>query len=269
MNYKEAVQYLKERCGAQPEFAIVLGSGLSSLADLIEDKIVIPYDEIPGFVQSTVKGHKGNLIFGNLSGRRVVCQQGRFHYYEGWTLEEVTFPVRVFAKLGVKYYLATNAAGSLNVKLQPGQIVLLEDHINFIGENPLHGPNKEEFGIRFPSLHEAYDIQLREIVKKSAIANDIPIEEGVYVAVAGPSFETKAECRMFATLGADVVGMSTVPGVIVAIHSGLKVIAMSVVTNMSNIFHSNAHTHEDVQKAAELAKENLEKLISQILIDID
>ncbi|MBN2829850.1 MAG: purine-nucleoside phosphorylase [Candidatus Cloacimonetes bacterium] len=265
MDFNIAVQYLKQRCGAIPETAIVLGSGLSTLADLIEDKIIIPYKDIPGFVQSTVEGHSGNLIFGNLSGKRVVCQQGRFHYYEGWSLEQITFPVRVFALLGVKNYIATNAAGSLNETMTPGQIVLIKDHINHLGVNPLRGVNLSEFGVRFPSLHDAYSYQLRELALKTAQENAISLKEGVYIAVSGPSFETKAECKMFASWGADVVGMSTVPGVIVAVHCGLKVLAFSVVTNMTNIFHSLEHTHEDVQKAAELAKDNLELIISQIL----
>jgi purine-nucleoside phosphorylase len=180
-------------------------------------------------------------------------------------MDEVTLPVRVFALLGVKNFIATNAAGSLNAELQPGDIVLIKDHINFLGANPLRGANLTEFGVRFPSLHDAYNAELRALAKGTAGEHAIKIQEGVYIAVSGPSFETKAECKMFASWGADVVGMSTVPGVIVAIHSGMKVLAFSVVTNMTNIFHSQAHTHEDVQKAAEMAKENLQLLISQIL----
>ncbi len=269
MNYKEAVEYIKSRCKQTPEVAIVLGSGLSSFADTIQNKVVIPYSEIPGFVQSTVEGHAGNLIFGTIGEKFIVCQQGRFHFYEGWTMEEITFPVRVFSLLGVKYYFATNAAGSLNEALQPGQLMILNDHINFMGVNPLRGDNKSEFGVRFPSMHEAYDNGLRELAKVVAKENKIDLAEGIYVAVSGPSFETRAECRMLAGWGADVVGMSTVPGVITAVHCGLKVFTCSVVTNMTNIFHSEAHTHEDVQKAAELAKDNLQTIISQIIERLD
>ncbi len=265
MSYKETIDYLYQQGIEVPEIVIVLGSGLSTFAELIEDKLIIPYSSIPGFVDSTVQGHEGNLIFGKISGANVVCQQGRFHYYEGWSMEQIIYPIRVFAKLGAKYYFATNAAGSLNSSMIPGQLVLLKDHINFMGANPLRGENKSEFGVRFPSMHNAYDSKLRSIALEVANSHDIDLKEGVYIAVSGPSFETKAECKMLADWGADVVGMSTVPEVIASVHSGLRVLCCSVVTNMTNIFHSEAHSHEDVQKAAELAKDNLQKLISQVI----
>ncbi|HET9986683.1 MAG TPA: purine-nucleoside phosphorylase [Longimicrobiales bacterium] len=227
----EAVAAIRARTAVVPEVAIILGTGLGGLADEIEVETAIAYDEIPNFPLSTVETHTGRLLFGRLGDRSVAAMQGRFHRYEGYSLQEVTFPVRVLRLLGAETLLVSNAAGGMNPLWDPGDLVLLDDHINLLGENPLIGPNLDELGPRFPDMSEPYDRELQWLAEDSALELGIPLRRGVYVAVAGPNLETRAEYRMLRGLGADVVGMSTVPEVIVARHAGMRVLGVSIITD--------------------------------------
>lgn len=260
-----ATAYLQDKIPFPPEIAIVLGTGLNNLKGLLHEHVEISYKDIPGFPASTAPGHKGSLLVGRMFDKQIAVMIGRVHYYEGYSLPEVTLPIRVMQKLGIQNLILTNAAGSLNMAFQPGEIVMLTDHINMIGSNPLIGKNHDELGERFPSLHNTYDKEWRESVANCASKNGIPLKSGVYVAVSGPSMETQAECKMLATLGADVVGMSTVPEAIVAIHGGIKVLGLSVVTNMSNIFHSKSHTQKEIHQTALQAQEKLYNLLLNII----
>lgn len=262
---KETVEFLRERIPFTPKAAIILGTGLNSLAEAVTEPIVIPYGEIPGFAVSTAPSHAGKLIAGKISGMPVMVMQGRLHYYEGFKMEQVVYPVRVFAKLGIEHLFVTNAAGSLNKDFGPGQIVMLRDHINLMGTNPLIGSNDVSLGERFPSMHAPYDAALRRKAREIAAILGVSLAEGVYLAVTGPSLETKAECKMIQLLGADLVGMSTVPEVITAVHAGLKVLAFSVVTNYGNIFHDLPHSQEEIRENALLARDNLQEIIINIL----
>ena len=246
---QQTTNYLRTRLNNSiPEAVIVLGSGLGQLANEISDREVIPYSEIPNFPVSTVVGHAGNLIIGNLAGKRVLAMQGRFHYYEGYDMKEVTFPMRVFAALGIKVAMLSNAAGGVNPEFKPGDVMLITDHINYFPDNPLRGKNLEEFGSRFPDMTHAYDPQLIQTARDVAKANGIKLFEGVYIGTQGPSFETPAEYRFFHIIGADAVGMSTVPEVIVAVHSGMRVCALSVITNCG--LDGEVNDHEDVRRKA-------------------
>jgi len=265
MDYKNTAQWIKDRIPEIPGVAIILGTGLSPLAEMLQDRIVIPYTEIPGFVKSTSPSHAGNLLFGYLSGKPVICLQGRFHFYEGYSMEQVVFPVRVFAALGVKTLVVTNASGSLRQDFKPGDIVILTDHINLMGTNPLIGRNDNDLGERFPSMNLPYSERLHTRIKEIASQHEIKLQWGIYLAVTGPSLETKAECAMFAKLGADLVGMSTVPEVIVARHAGLEVLGISVVTNYSNLFHNLAHSQEEIRAHANLSADNLKLLITSLI----
>jgi len=264
----QTVNYLKENLPFLPEFAIILGTGLNDIADQVQNPVSIPYENIPGFVKSTAPSHKGELIAGFLNSAPVIILKGRFHFYEGYTMEQVTYPVRVFKAIGVKYLFVTNASGSLNPNFTPGSLVMLSDHINMMGTNPLIGKNWDEFGERFPSMNEPYSRALQNIALNIAKNNNIKLNQGTYCAVSGPSLETKAECKLFASLGADLVGMSTVPEVIVAIHSGLTVLAISVVTNLSNIFHSNPHSQKEIRDNANLASKNLILIIKETIKEL-
>jgi len=290
MNYQITIKYLQERFKHSylishqgenspfvPLFSIVLGTGLGGLADEIEQKITIPYEEIPGFEKSTAPTHQGVLIAGFLQNIPVIAFKGRFHYYEGYLPEQVVYPIRIARLLGVKYLLVTNAAGSLNEDLKPGQLVQIIDHINMMGINPLIGSNtldkvvmiegKEtnEFGERFPSMHEAYDKSVSELAHIIASENNISLKTGVYCGLTGPSYETRAECLMLKGWGADLVGMSTVPEVITAVHCGMKVLGISVVTNLSNIFHSEPHTLEEIKRNADKSSADLLLLAKKII----
>lgn len=265
---QKAKEYIANKIGLGYEVGIILGTGLSNFADYVSDKTVIPYDEIPGFVKSTAPSHKGNLIAGNLNGKKVIVLQGRFHYYEGYTLQQVVFPTRVLKALGAHTLIVTNAAGSLREEFKPSSIIMLKDHINFMGNNPLVGPNDEAIGERFISMHDTYCEAYRTKLKLISLDHKIKVSEGVYIGVTGPSFETKSECNFFANIGADVVGMSTVPEVIAAIHCGLKVLAFSIVTNYTNLVSKKEHSQEEIRRNADLAKTNLEKLISEFVKDI-
>jgi purine-nucleoside phosphorylase len=226
-----AASAIRDRSSVKPEAAIILGTGLGGLADEIEGATSIPYQEIPGFPLSTVESHAGRLLLGRLGQRRVVAMQGRFHRYEGYDLAEVTFPVRVLQALGARTLVVSNACGGMNPLWSPGDLVLLSDHINLLGDNPLVGPNDDRLGLRFPDMSDPYDKELRGYARAAAKELGITLREGVYVAVPGPSLETRAEYRMLRTLGADVVGMSTVPEVIVAAHAGMRALGISIITD--------------------------------------
>lgn len=247
----EARTYLGERIAVVPELGVILGSGLGAFADLVEEKVVIPYQDIPHFPVSTVEGHAGQLVFGKVQGRPVVVMQGRFHYYEGYTMQEVTFPIRVMQVLGVKGLIVTNAAGGINAAFSSGELVLIKDHLNLMGDNPLRGANLSNLGPRFPDMSEGYNSEWRQ--KALAIAKELGInpQEGVYVAVSGPSYETPAEIRYMRTIGADMVGMSTVPEVIVANHGGMRVLGISCVTNMAAGILPQKLNHNEVMETAE------------------
>ena len=264
---REAAAFIKENIGGKtPEVGIVLGSGLGKLADVIEAEAVIPYAKIPNFAKSTAIGHKGNFIFGKLAGKYVCAMQGRFHYYEGYPMEQVTLPIRVMATLGIKVLLVSNAAGGLNQSFSVGDLMIIRDHINML-PNPLIGKNFAEFGDRFPDMTAAYDLEL--IKKAEAIAKraKIPVRKGVYLGNTGPSYETPAEVRYYLAIGADAVGMSTVPEVLVARHCGIPVFGMSVITNISNT--ENACTKlndgDDVVRAADAAADRMCKLFTKLI----
>ncbi len=262
---QQTAQWLKEHCPMRPTVAIVLGSGLGDLANRVEDAQIIPYREIPHFPVSTVPGHKGNLIFGRLNGKEVMVMQGRFHYYEGYSMKEVTFPIRVMKAFGIKTVILSNAAGGMNPNFREGDIMMITDHLNLFPENPLRGANDERLGTRFPDMSEAYSKRLRGLALEIAAEKDIPLQQGVYVGSQGPTFETPSEYRMFHLLGADATGMSTVPEVIVARHGGMEVFALSVITNCFKSDNVAKVSHEEVQDNALIAQENMIRLVSELI----
>ena len=264
--FDEAADYIRSRTQYRPTTAIILGSGLGKLADAITDADIIPYSEIPHFKTSTAVGHKGNLIFGLLDGKPVMAMQGRFHYYEGYTMQEVTFPVRVMSRLGIKRLLVSNAAGGLNTAFAVGDLMIITDHINFM-PNPLIGKNIEEMGPRFPDMTTVYSQSLHKRAHKAAKEIGITLREGVYVAETGPTYETRAEYRMFGLMGGDAVGMSTVPEVIVARHCGMEIFGMSVITNCAkDLCEDCLNDGDDVVRAADKAADNMTKIF-KCLID--
>jgi len=262
---KKAADFIKSKSTETPEVCIVLGSGLHGIAEIVENPIRIPYKEIPEFPVSTAPGHKGELIFGKISGKYVALMNGRFHYYEGYHMRDVTFGVRVMQELGIKYLFLTNAAGGLNPDFEVGRPMIISDHINMMGNNPLIGPNVEEWGPRFPDMSNAYDKELRAIAKKVAEELNIPVYEGVYVAVAGPNFETPAELRMLRWMGADAVGMSTVPEVIAAAHRGTKVLAISAITDRAVPDDLKPLTAEEVLEVAHRTGQLIAKIMIKVL----
>ena len=243
-----------------PQVGIVLGSGLGGFVEYLERPVVIPYKELPGFPEASVHGHAGNLVLGTYAGVDVACLQGRAHYYEGDHSETVKTYVRTLQRLGCQYFIATNAVGSLNPEAKPGELMLITDHINFQGCNPLIGPNDDTFGPRFFPVDAAYNLSLREQFLSTASALHIPLHQGVYCAVLGPNYETAAEIRAFRLLGADVVGMSTVPEVLVAQHCGMKIAVISTITNFATGLNTTAHDHLEVVKVAAEGGKNLNKL---------
>ena len=263
---EETVSFLKARIKNRPEIAIILGTGLGGLIESLTDETGFPYEEIPNFPRATVPGHQGNLIFGALSGKNVAVLQGRFHFYEGYSTRELTFPLRVLSLLGAKILIVTNAAGGLDTSLSPGTIMVIRDHLNFIGENPLRGPNVEEWGPRFPDLSEPYDKNLIEKALQCAEKLHLDnITTGVYVAIPGPSLETPAETRFLRKAGADGVGMSSVPEVIVAKHAGMRVLGLSAIANINDADNFVPILLNDVIKAAEQIEPALHKLIREVL----
>jgi len=262
---KKAADFVKSKITETPEVCIVLGSGLHGIAEIVENPVRIPYKEIPEFPVSTAPGHKGELIFGKISGKYVALMNGRFHYYEGYHMRDVTFGVRVMQELGVKYLFLTNAAGGLNPDFEVGRPMIISDHINMMGDNPLIGPNIEEWGPRFPDMSNAYDKELRAVAKKVAEELNIPVYEGVYVAVAGPNFETPAELRMLRWMGADAVGMSTVPEVITAAHRGTKVLAISAITDRAVPDDLKPLTAEEVLEVAHRTGQLIAKIMIKVL----
>jgi len=263
--YREAAQFLQQRFTQKPLLGIVLGSGLGKLADAIEDPVTIPYREIPHFAHSTAMGHKGNLIFGRLGGKTVVAMQGRFHYYEGYTMQQVTFPMRVMALLGIEYLFVSNAAGGINRDYKVGDLMVIRDHINHL-PNPLIGPNMEEFGPRFPDMTRPYDPALIKIAEACAAEIGIALHKGVYFGGTGPTYETPAEYAFFGKAGGDAVGMSTVPEVIVARHCGIRVFGVSVITNEAHDFADDfVNDGEDVVVAADRAADRLCLIFTHII----
>ncbi|HUZ61250.1 MAG TPA: purine-nucleoside phosphorylase [Hanamia sp.] len=264
----EAVEYIKLRYSDQPVVGIVLGSGLGSFTDEIEVECEIPYRELPHFPVSTVEGHSGKLIFGNLSAQKIVAMAGRFHYYEGYSTQEIVFPIRVLKFLGIKTLLISNAAGGLNTFYKVGDLMIIKDHISMLTINPLIGKNEEDLGPRFPDMSEPYKNYLIEKVKKIALENNIDLKEGVYAGVTGPTFETRAEYKMLKLLGGDAVGMSTVQEVIAAVHLSLPVFAMSVITDVGIREEENTITHLDVLQAAKDAEPKLTLIFKQLIAQL-
>lgn len=263
---KQTAEFLRSRVGGEmPKVAVILGTGLGSLVDHIDEKLYIPYSEIPNFPVSTVQGHSGNLIFGTMGGKRVMAMQGRFHYYEGYDMKTVTFPVRVMKELGVETLFVSNAAGGMNKEFVVGDVMIITDHINLFPENPLRGKNYNELGPRFPAMTEAYDENLIAIADSIAAEKGLRLMHGVYVGTPGPTFETRAEYEYFRVIGGDAVGMSTVPEVIVANHASMKVFGISVITDLGGKEIKEVPSHEEVQKAAIKAQPVVEGLMKEIV----
>ena len=265
MSLTEAVEFLRARLPVAPEIAVVLGSGLGAFADELTDRVEIPYSEIPGWPQATAVGHAGKLVAGRCDSTPVAVMAGRAHLYEGYTPEQVTYGVRVLGALGVRTVAFTNAAGGINPAYSRGGLVLIADHINLQGSNPLVGPNDDALGPRFPDMSEAYPAALRRTAKDVADGLCIPLDEGIYAGMLGPSYETPAEIRYLRTIGADLVGMSTVPEVIVANHMGLRVLAISCVTNMAAATAGQKITHEEVLETGEMVRETLVQFLKALL----
>lgn len=261
---KQSADFIKNKLEATPEIGLILGSGLGVLADEIENPIAIPYSDIPNFPVSTVHGHAGQLVIGTLEGKTVVAMQGRFHFYEGYSMDKVTFPVRVMKLLGVEKLIVTNAAGGVNESFKPGDLMLISDHINFMGTNPLIGPNDDRFGTRFPDMSNPYDKEFMALARKIAGELNIEIQEGVYVGNTGPTYETPAEVRMARVLGGDAVGMSTVPEVIVANHSGMRVLGISCITNMAAGILDQPLDHDEVIETTEKVKHDFLRYVKEI-----
>lgn len=262
---EEAAQYLRSRMPFQPEVGLILGSGLGIMAETMEDATIISYADIPHFPVSTVEGHASELVAGTISGKRVVVMKGRFHLYEGYDVQHVTLPIRVMKALGVHTLIVTNAAGGIKASYQPGDLMLIQDHINFMSRNPLIGPHDNKLGVRFPDMSNAYTTELRDITKQVAVEQGIALQEGVYIGVLGPSYETPAEIRMMRILGADAVGMSTVPEVIVARHAGLKVLGISCISNMASGILDQPLSHHEVMETAERVKDKFIRLVKGII----
>ncbi|MBC7900971.1 MAG: purine-nucleoside phosphorylase [Saprospiraceae bacterium] len=280
-NAVESAEFIKTKYGRAIETAIVLGSGLGAFADQLENAVKVPYESIPHFARSTVEGHAGQLVLGEIHGIPVAVQQGRFHYYEGYSMEQVMFPVRVFGRMGIKNVILTNAAGSLSTEMTPGSLMLISDHLNMMGTNPLRGANDERFGSRFPDMTEVYDREFQQIANEQA--NEIAKERfddgldktlidflhrGVYCALSGPTYETPSEIHLYRLLGADAVGMSTVPEAIAARHQGMKVLGISCITNFGAGMTEELINHEEVMetgaKVAEIFKELLRRVILKL-----
>ncbi|MEO0310589.1 MAG: hypothetical protein RIQ89_246 [Bacteroidota bacterium] len=265
----QTTAFIAQRVNIQPEIGIILGSGLGGLVNEITDQIAIPYSEIPNFPVSTVKGHGGKLIFGSLGGKKVVAMQGRFHYYEGYSMQEVTFPVRIMKALGIERLILSNASGGMNEAYKVGDVVIINDHINLLPSNPLIGKNFDELGPRFPDMSEPYDLGMVQLAKQVADELGFRSHIGVYAAVSGPCFETPAEYRYIKTIGADLVGMSTVPEVIVGKHAGLTCFAISIVTDLGGFEVAEKVSHEEVLKVATAAEKKLTSIVKGLLTKLN
>lgn len=272
MNYKdkikESIDFIVSKTNYKPRIGLILGSGLGSLAEKIEEPKIIKYDEIPNFPKSTVEGHAGQLVIGNLAGKTVIAMQGRFHFYEGYPLKDVTFPIRVMIGLGVDSLIVTNAAGGANTSFKPGDLMIIKDHINFTGQNPLIGENLNDLGPRFVDMSRAYDREYINTAKESGERLGLSLKEGVYMWFTGPTYETPSEVKLARTLGADAVGMSTVPEVIVANHQGVRVLGISCITNMAAGILDQPLNHEEVIETSMKVKDDFEKLIVDIIYNI-
>jgi len=266
---EKAARALRMRTDAEVPVAIVLGSGLGAFADDLTNSIEIPYNEIPGFARATVEGHAGRLVLGRVGEVTIAAMQGRFHYYEGYSLQQVTFPIRVLKLLGVRTLLLTNAAGTLNMEVEPGSLMVISDHLNLIGDNPLRGENDERFGPRFPDLTSVYARRLQDIVIKEANAIGIEVRRGIYAALAGPSYETPAEIHMLRALGADVVGMSTVPEAIVARHMDIDVVGISCITNLAAGVSDQPVDHSLVIATGERVRAQFTELLRRVIRRLD
>ena len=262
---EHATRIIRARTSVEPRIAIVLGSGLGGFADDFEEPVAIPYEDIPGFVRSTAEGHAGRLVIGKVDSVPVLAMQGRVHYYEGYSPEEVTFPVRTFKLLGIKTLILTNAAGGINVQLTQGALMVISDHLNLMGTNPLRGPNDDRFGPRFPDMSTVYSPELQELVVDEARAIGVEVRRGIYGALSGPSYETPAEIHLLRSLGADAVGMSTVPEAIVARHMGLEVLGISCITNMAAGINDQPINHEEVMATGNRVRETFTQLLRQVV----
>ncbi len=263
---KETAEFIRAKInGEMPQLAIILGTGLGPLGDQITDRLEIKYEDIPNFPVSTVEGHSGKLIIGKLGNKRVIAMSGRFHYYEGYDMKQVTFPVRVFAALGIKNLFVSNAAGGMNKEFRVGDVMVITDHINLFPENPLRGKNYNELGTRFPAMTEAYNAEFIALADKIAEERNLRLMHGVYVGTTGPTFETPAEYEYFRVIGGDAVGMSTVPEVIVANHGGMKVFGISVITDLGGKDIKEVPSHEEVQQAAINAQPTVVALVTEMV----
>lgn len=266
---KESADFIRERTDKMPSLGVILGSGLGSLVDIMEEKTVIPYPEIPNFPQSSVAGHAGNLVIGRMGKEIIIAMQGRFHFYEGFTMKEVTYPIYVMKLLGVKNLIVTNACGGINRAFVPGDLMLLTDYINMLGNNPLIGENDERLGVRFPDMSEAYSLELLAKAEETAKTLGIAYQKGVYAIFSGPCYETAAEIRAYERLGADAIGMSTVPETIVANYLGMKVLGIACITNMATGIAKEKHTHEEVVRIANESSSKLCAWVEKLLLDWD
>lgn len=262
---EHAARTIRARTKEQPQVALVLGSGLGGFADEFEEAVRIPYQQIPGFVTSTAQGHAGTLVIGKVDGVPVLAMQGRVHYYEGYSPEEVTFPIRTFKLVGIKTLILTNAAGGIDVQLNQGALMVISDHLNLMGVNPLRGPNDERFGPRFPDMSEVYSRELQELVVVEARDLGVDVRRGIYAALAGPSYETPAEIHMLRAFGADAVGMSTVPEAIVARHMGMNVLGISCITNMAAGISEQPINHEEVMETGERVRASFTQLLRRVI----
>lgn len=263
--FKTSADYIRNIVGYDVEIGIILGSALGSLADEIDNKIIIDYKDIPNFLESTVDSHAGKLIFGSLNGKKIVCMSGRFHYYEGYDFEDLVIPIRVFHLLGVKTVVLTNAAGGINTSFRPGDIMLIEDHLKLTGASPLRGKNIKEFGDRFFDVSNMYTKSLRDIAKEVAKEQKLDLKEGVYIFATGPQFETPAEIRLYRNFGADAVGMSTVTEALTAAHCGMEVLALSLISNMAAGVLNQPVTGEEVDEVGKMSSMKFKKYIREII----
>lgn len=263
-----AAEIIRAQISVRPRVGMILGSGLGPLAESIEGATVIPYGEIPSWPVSTVEGHQGQLVIGSLQGQDVLVMQGRAHFYEGYSMAQVGFPVRVMQRLGLEILIVTNAAGAVNPNFEPGEVMLITDHLNLLGmagHSPLYGPNLDEIGPRFPDMGRAYSRALSELARQVAGENDIPLQEGVYVCLAGPSFETPADLRFLKAIGVDAVGMSTVPEVTVARHGDMRVLGLSTISNKANLDGETITSHEEVLEAGQIVMPRLTRIVEGVL----